>query len=76
MHNINMFDRTDPLSLEGFENSGADFMPQYKKFIHSATVVSPHKVYGPETNDLVLQLRRQGIDKVETTEEFKALTKQ
>ena len=27
-------------------------------------VVSPHKVYGPETNDLVLQLRKRGIDKV------------
>ncbi len=39
-------------------------MPQYKKYIESATVVSPHKVYGPETNDLVLQLRKQGINKV------------
>ncbi|UHD18482.1 isochorismatase family protein [Thiocapsa bogorovii] len=28
------------------------------------TVTSPHKIYGPETNDLVLQLRKQGIDKV------------
>ena len=64
MHNINMFDRVDPLSVEGFENSGADFMPQYKKYIANATVVGPHKVYGPETNDLVLQLRKQGIDKV------------
>ena len=27
-------------------------------------VSSPHKVYGPETNDLVLQLRKQGIDRV------------
>ena len=27
-------------------------------------VTSPHKVYGPETNDLVLQLRKRGIDKV------------
>jgi nicotinamidase-related amidase len=64
MHNINMFDRVDPLSMDGFENSGADFMPQYKKYIENAVVVSPHKVYGPETNDLGLQLRKQGIDKV------------
>jgi nicotinamidase-related amidase len=29
------------------------------------TIISnPHKVYGPETNDLVLQLRKRGIDKV------------
>jgi len=27
-------------------------------------VTSPHKVYGPETNDLVLQLRKAGISKV------------
>ena len=61
-----MFDRTDPLSVEGFENSGADWLPQYKKYISKANVVvsSPHKVYGPETNDLVLQLRKRGIDKV------------
>ncbi len=26
--------------------------------------MSPHKVYGPETNDLVLQLRKRGIDRV------------
>ena len=64
MHNINMFDRKDPLSLEGFDNSGADFMPQYKKYINNAVVTSPHKVYGPETNDVILQLRKQGIDKV------------
>jgi nicotinamidase-related amidase len=41
-------------------------MEQYKKYIDDgATVVSnPHKVYGPETNDMVLQLRKRGIDKV------------
>ena len=27
-------------------------------------VSSPHKVYGPEANDLVLQLRKRGIDRV------------
>lgn len=27
-------------------------------------MVSPHKVYGPQTNDLVLQLRKCGIRKV------------
>lgn len=27
-------------------------------------MVSPHKVFGPETNDLVLQLRKRGIDRV------------
>jgi nicotinamidase-related amidase len=27
-------------------------------------VVSPHKVWGPQTNDLVLQLRKRGVGKV------------
>jgi nicotinamidase-related amidase len=64
MHNINMFDRKGPLTLE--EGSGADWMPQYKKYIDQKNVIvtSPHKVYGPETNDLALQLRKRGIDKV------------
>ncbi len=66
MHGIGMFDRKDPLSLENFEGSGADWMPQYKKYIEDGKTIvcSPHKVYGPEQNDLVLQLRKIGIDKV------------
>ena len=66
MHSINMFDRPDALSLEGFEGSGADWMPQFKPYIAKDNVIvtSPHKVYGPENNDLVLQLRKRGIDKV------------
>lgn len=66
MHNINMFDRKGALDLDNFENSGADWLEQYKKYINNAATVvtSPHKVYGPETNDLVLQLRKRGIDKV------------
>jgi len=66
MHNIKMFDRGDQLSVEGFEGSGADFLERYKKYIKKdyVTVVGPHKVYGPEQNDLNLQLRKQKIDKV------------
>lgn len=66
MHKIHMFDRKDALSLDSFENSGADWMPEYKKYIKNNNVVvtSPHKVYGPESNDLALQLRKRGIDKV------------
>jgi nicotinamidase-related amidase len=66
MHNIGMFDRKGALTVEGFEGSGADWLEQYKRYINDgSTVVSnPHKVYGPETNDLVLQLRKRGIDKV------------
>ena len=66
MHKIGMFDRAGPLDTIGFENSGADWMPQYKKYINDGKtiVTSPHKVFGPETNDLVLQLRKQGVDQI------------
>lgn len=66
MHAIGMFDRRGPYTLEGFDGSGADFMPQYKPYILDGRTVitSPHKVYGPETNDLVLQLRKRGISRV------------
>ncbi|CAB5105268.1 Isochorismatase (EC [Olavius algarvensis associated proteobacterium Delta 3] len=66
MHEIGMFDRKGPLNLKNFEGSGADWLEQYKPYIDDGetVVVSPHKVYGPESNDLVLQLRKRGIDKV------------
>jgi nicotinamidase-related amidase len=66
MHEIHMFDRGGALSLDGFEGSGADWLEQYKPQIEDGEtiVVSPHKVYGPESNDLALQLRKRGIDKV------------
>ena len=66
MHAIGMFDRLSAYSMDGFENSGADFMPQYKPYLFDGKTVitSPHKVYGPEQNDLVLQLRKQRIDQV------------
>lgn len=66
MHKIGMFDRAGALDLEGFEGSGADWLELYKIYIEDGKTViaSPHKVYGPENNDLMLQLRKRGIDKV------------
>jgi nicotinamidase-related amidase len=66
MHEIGMFDRTGQLSTEGFEGSGADWLENYKPYINDGktVVVNPHKVYGPETNDLALQLRKRGKSKV------------
>lgn len=66
MHKIGMFDRKGALSLEGFTGSGADWLARYKPYIEDGktVVASPHKVYGPETNDLVLQLRKRGVDQV------------
>jgi nicotinamidase-related amidase len=41
-------------------------MPQYKPYIldNRTIITSPHKVYGPEANDLVLQLRKNHVDQV------------
>jgi nicotinamidase-related amidase len=66
MHAIGMFDRTGPLSVEGFEGSGADWLERYKPYIEDGRTVvcSPHKVYGPQNNDVPLQLRKRGIDKI------------
>ena len=66
MHEINMFSRTSPLDIEGFKDSGADWLDVLKPYIEDGQtiVTSPHKVYGPQTNDLALQLRKRGIDKV------------
>ena len=66
MHNIGMFDRKGALTTEGFAGSGPDWLEIYKPYINDGVTVvsSPHKVYGPETNDLVLQLRKRGIDKI------------
>ena len=66
MHDINMFDRKGALTTEGFSGSGADWLETYKPYIEDGKtiVTSPHKVYGPESNDLALQLRKRGMDKV------------
>lgn len=66
MHSIRMFDRKGALTTEGFTESGADWLEQYKPYINDGKtiVTSPHKVYGPESNDLVLQLRKTGIDQI------------
>jgi nicotinamidase-related amidase len=66
MHDINMFDREGQLTTEGFSGSGADWLESLSKFIEDGEtiVTNPHKVYGPESNDLALQLRKRGISKV------------
>lgn len=66
MHKIGMFDRKGPLDHEGFEGSGADWLDQYKPYINDGVTVvaSPHKVFGPESNDLALQLRKAGVSQV------------
>ncbi len=66
MHDIGMFARSGPLDLSGFDGSGADWLERLKPLLTESNVivVSPHKVYGPQNNDLALQLRKHGISKV------------
>lgn len=60
------FFRPDPLSIERFRGSGADWLERFKPFIEDgkSVVVSPHKMWGPQTNDLVFQLRKRRINKI------------
>jgi nicotinamidase-related amidase len=61
-----LFARKGRLTLEGFEGSGADWLARFKPYIEDGKtiVVSPHRVWGPQTNDLVLQLRKRRISKI------------
>lgn len=66
MLEVKEFDRRGSLSLDGFLGSGADWLDRYKPFIEDGKtiVVSPHKVYGSQNNDLGLQLRKRNLSKV------------
>ena len=61
-----MFARKGVLNLEGLEGSGGDWLERFKPYIQDGKtiVVAPHRVFGPETNNLVLQLRKRKISKV------------
>jgi nicotinamidase-related amidase len=61
-----MFSRKGVLNLDGLEGSGADWLKRFKPYIEDGKtiVVAPHRVFGPETNDLVLQLRKRRISGV------------
>ncbi|HZD49603.1 MAG TPA: cysteine hydrolase [Silvibacterium sp.] len=60
------FGRKGVLNLDGLKGSGADWLERFRPYIEDGKtiVVSPHRVWGPETNDLVLQLRKRRIGKV------------
>jgi nicotinamidase-related amidase len=66
MSSVGMFGRQGAYTTNGFAGSGADFLPDYQHHIHDGQTViaSPHKIVGPESNDLVLQLRKRGVNQV------------
>jgi len=61
-----MFARKGVLNLDGLRGSGADWLERFRPYIEDGKtiVVAPHRVFGPETNDLVLQLRKRKISKI------------
>jgi nicotinamidase-related amidase len=66
MNAVGMFERQGAYTTDGLAGSGADFLPAYQHHIHDGQTViaSPHKIVGPESNDLVLQLRKRGVNQV------------
>jgi nicotinamidase-related amidase len=60
------FARRGAFTLEGFGGSGADWLERFKPYIEDGKtiVVSPHKMWGPQTNDLVFQLRKRRIGRI------------
>jgi nicotinamidase-related amidase len=66
MAQLGVFARKGPLTLDGFEGSGADWPERFKPYLEACdtVVASPHKVYGTSSNDLVLQLRKRRIEKI------------
>jgi biuret amidohydrolase len=63
---LGIFARKDAVYAGDLKGSGADFLARYKPYIldGKTVVTSPHKVYGPHSNDLILQLRNHGVDTV------------
>ena len=54
------FARKGAYTIDGLAGSGADWLERFKPYIEDGKtiVAAPHRVWGPETNDLVLQLRK------------------
>lgn len=74
MHDIEMFKREGAPTLDGFDGSREDWLNAFKAdwldvfkpaINHEKNVIcSPHKVFGPQNNDVVLQLQKLKIEKV------------
>ena len=64
-HDLKMFD-VDGSQMPVESNTQADFFEAFKPYIEDGKTIitSPHKIFGPESNDLVLQLRKRGFSKV------------
>jgi len=63
---IGFVGRKDPVDLEGFHGSRADYPERFKKYLMDGKTAntSPHKGYGCESNDVIKQLRLRRVEKV------------
>jgi nicotinamidase-related amidase len=66
LNQLHMFERSGPLTVDGLTGSGADFLAELKKYILDgrAIIASPHKIFGNQSNDLALQLRKRDISQI------------
>jgi nicotinamidase-related amidase len=66
MLDLGEFHRKGPVDLTGLHGSGADWVERLRPSVEAAgtVVVSPHKLWGPQSNDLVLQLRKRNLSTV------------
>jgi nicotinamidase-related amidase len=66
LRSIGFCGRKDPVDLEGFHGSRADYYEPFKKYLmdgHTCNT-SPHKFFGCESNDVIKQLRMRKVEKV------------
>jgi nicotinamidase-related amidase len=66
LRSIGFCGRKDPVDLEGFHKSRADYYEPFKKYLmdgHTCTT-APHKIFGCESNDVIKQLRMRKVEKV------------
>ncbi len=66
LNQLHMFERSGPLTVKDLPGSGADFLERLKPFVldGSTIIASPHKIFGPQTNDLALQLRKRAVSQI------------
>jgi len=66
LRSIGFCGRKDPVDLEGFHGSRADYYEPFKKYLmdgHTCTT-APHKHFGCEANDVIKQLHMRKVGKV------------
>jgi len=66
LRSIGFCGRKDPVDLEGFHKSRADYYEPFKKYLmdgHTCNT-SPHKHFSTQANDVVKQLRMRRVEKV------------